>query len=157
ISGHLPPSAIDELERQIVAETDYLREARNLKWFRSGLARLPFMAVPEVYPQLSSSRVLTMTLLSGDHLHPLLAERPPSSLRNVIGERLIDLFYFQLLRLNALHADPHWGNYLFGEDGTIGLVDFGCVKRLDRVFVADLQEVLLYPGSRTSPDFQRLL
>ena len=28
-----------------------------------------------------------------------------------------------------LHADQHPGNYLFQEDGSIGLVDFGCVKR----------------------------
>jgi predicted unusual protein kinase regulating ubiquinone biosynthesis (AarF/ABC1/UbiB family) len=157
VSAHLPAAAIDELERQIVAETDYVREAKNLKSFRGGLAPLTFMAVPAVLPQLSSSKVLTMTLLSGEHLDAFLAKRPPAALRNLIGERLVELFYFQLLRLNAIHADPHWGNYLFREDGTIGLVDFGCVKRFDRTFVEDLQEFFLYPGSRTSADFQRLL
>ena len=78
-------------------------------------------------------------------------------MRDDVGERLMALFYFQLLKLNLLHADPHWGNYLFNDDGSIGLVDFGCVKRLRPAFVADLQEFLLYPGSRTSPEFQRLL
>src|SRR5207247_1188454 len=39
-------------------------------------------------------------------------------------------FFFQLFCMQALHADPHPGNYLFNEDGTIGLVDFGCVKDL---------------------------
>ena len=157
ISGHLPRAAIDELERQIVAETDYRREARNLKRFRSGLAALSFLTVPAVFPKLSSSRVLSMTLLQGHHLDQFLASRPPQSLRNLIGERLVELFYFQLLRLRAVHADPHWGNYLFGPDGTIGLVDFGCVKRLQRAFVDSLEELVLYPGSRTSPEFQRLL
>jgi predicted unusual protein kinase regulating ubiquinone biosynthesis (AarF/ABC1/UbiB family) len=32
--------------------------------------------------------------------------------------------------VQALHADPHPGNYLLNNDGTIGLVDFGCVKYL---------------------------
>lgn len=157
LSGHLPRAAIDELERQIVAETDYRREAANIKLFRSGLAALPFMTVPAVLPRLSSSRVLTMTFLPGDHLDDFLARRPSQTLRNLIGERLVELFYFQLLRLRALHADPHWGNYLFVPDGTIGLVDFGCVKRLQPAFADDLQEFLLYPGSRTSREFQRLL
>ncbi|HSQ03318.1 MAG TPA: AarF/ABC1/UbiB kinase family protein, partial [Burkholderiales bacterium] len=157
VSGHLPRAAIDELERQIVAETDYVREAGNMKLFRPGLMPLPFMTVPAVFPKLSSSRVLTMSLLAGDHLDDFLASRPAASLRNLIGARLVELFYFQLLRLNAIHADPHWGNYLFRRDGTIGLVDFGCVKRLERAFVDDLQEFLLYPGSRTSAEFQRLL
>jgi len=32
--------------------------------------------------------------------------------------------------LRAIHADHHPGNFLFRSDGRIGLVDFGCVKRL---------------------------
>ena len=39
-------------------------------------------------------------------------------------------FYFQMLKVKAFDADPHSGNYLFGKDGSIGLVDFGCVKHL---------------------------
>src|SRR5438128_3813058 len=31
-SGHIPKSAIDEIEKQIVAETDYLREADNIEF-----------------------------------------------------------------------------------------------------------------------------
>ena len=156
-TGHLPSAAIDELEAQIVAETDYIREAENISLFRSGPAALPFITIPEVFPELSSAKVLAMTRLSGQHLDDFLAKAPSRSLRDLVGERLVDLFYWQLLRLHALHADPHWGNYLFEADGTIGLVDFGCVKRLRPAFVADLQEFLLFPGSRRSAEFQTLL
>src|SRR5437667_3651679 len=31
-SGHIPKSAIDEIEKQIIAETDYLREADNIEF-----------------------------------------------------------------------------------------------------------------------------
>jgi predicted unusual protein kinase regulating ubiquinone biosynthesis (AarF/ABC1/UbiB family) len=40
------------------------------------------------------------------------------------------LFFFQVFEAGAVHADPHPGNFLFNPDGTIGLVDFGCVKFL---------------------------
>lgn len=30
----------------------------------------------------------------------------------------------------AIHADPHPGNYLYDDDGTIALIDYGCVKYL---------------------------
>jgi predicted unusual protein kinase regulating ubiquinone biosynthesis (AarF/ABC1/UbiB family) len=155
-TGHLPGAAIDELEAQIVAETDYLREADNIDLFRRGMT-LPFINVPKVFRRLASQKVLTMSLLPGEHLDDFLARQPPRSLRDLVGERLVELFYFQLLRLHALHADPHWGNYLFEADGTIGLVDFGCVKHLRPAFVADLQSFLLYPGSRRSPQFQAML
>jgi predicted unusual protein kinase regulating ubiquinone biosynthesis (AarF/ABC1/UbiB family) len=156
-TGHLPTSAIDELERQIVAETDYAREAENLNFFRTGLAPLDAITVPRLYPELSGARVLTMTMVPGVHLDDFLAGRPSQAIRDLVGERLLDLFYFQLLRLEALHADPHWGNYLFSADGTIGIVDFGCVKYLRREFVDDLESFLLYPGARDSPEFRRLL
>src|SRR5437667_429642 len=59
--------------------------------------------------------------------------------------------------IDALHADPHWGNYLFNDDAGISLVDFGCVKYLSPESVAYLRSVFLYPGSTGSADFRRLL
>src|SRR5256714_9960136 len=39
-SGHIPKSAIDEIEEQIIAETDYLREADNIEFLAGRLAPL---------------------------------------------------------------------------------------------------------------------
>jgi len=157
VSGHLPRVAIDELEEQIVAETDYHREAANAQMFRAGLKPLPYMSVPEIFPKLSSGRVLTMSFVEGEHLDQFLARKPSAALRDLVGERLVEIFYCQLLRLHAIHADPHWGNYLFRDNGDIGLIDFGCVKHLDREFVEDLQAFFLYPGSHDSPEYKRFL
>jgi predicted unusual protein kinase regulating ubiquinone biosynthesis (AarF/ABC1/UbiB family) len=61
-------------------------------------------------------------------LQDFLKNNPCQELRDRLGADLTRLFFFQLFRVQALHADPHPGNYLFNHDGTIGLVDFGCVK-----------------------------
>ncbi|HKP39037.1 MAG TPA: AarF/UbiB family protein, partial [Pyrinomonadaceae bacterium] len=105
----------------------------------------------------SSDKVLTMSLVAGKHLEEFLARRPSQKLRDKLGTRLFDLFYFQVLRVEALHADPHWGNYLFTDDADIGLVDFGCAKFLSPESVAYLRSVFLYPGSTKSPEFRRVL
>jgi predicted unusual protein kinase regulating ubiquinone biosynthesis (AarF/ABC1/UbiB family) len=156
-SGHMSKAAIDELEAQIVAETDYRREADNLEFFGRGLAPLPWVTVPAVERALSADRVLTMSFVTGAHLDDLLASRPGQARRDEIGRRLFELFYFQQLRLQAFHADPHWGNYLFMPDEGIGLVDFGCVKYLRPEFVETLRAVYLYAGRRESAEFQRVL
>jgi predicted unusual protein kinase regulating ubiquinone biosynthesis (AarF/ABC1/UbiB family) len=157
LTQHLPPIVLAELEEQILAETDYAREADNLEHFRKRLAPLEFVSVPRVYRKYSRDGVITMELLEGVHLGDFLAARPSQRLRDTLGARLVELFYFQLLEVEAFHADPHWGNYLFGRDGSIGLVDFGCVKHLRPEFVATLRAVYLFPGDRTGPRFQELL
>src|SRR5438067_12206980 len=70
---------------------------------------------------------------------------------------LFELFHFQVYEVGALHADPHWGNYLFNEDAGISLVDFGCVKYLSHEAADYLRSVCLYPGSTGSADFRELL
>jgi predicted unusual protein kinase regulating ubiquinone biosynthesis (AarF/ABC1/UbiB family) len=156
-SGHIPRTAIDEVEQQILTETDYGREGENIEFFRKSLACIPFVKVPRLLPSYSSDKVLTMTLMNGKHLDDFLAERPSQRLRNELGARLFELFYFQVLRVGALHADPHWGNYLFSGDAGIALVDFGCAKYLMPESVAYLRSVFLYQGSTRSAEFARLL
>lgn len=156
-SGHIPKAAIDEMEQQILAETDYRREADNIEFFGEQLAPLRFVRVPRVLRAYSSDKVLTMSLLRGRYLDDFLAQRPSQKLRNQLGANLFELFFFQVLKIEALHADPHWGNYLFHGDASIGLVDFGCAKYLGPESVDYLRSVFLYPGATDSADFHRLL
>jgi predicted unusual protein kinase regulating ubiquinone biosynthesis (AarF/ABC1/UbiB family) len=130
LSGHLQESVIAEVQRGILEETDYFKEARNLQHFRKALAPLDFVQVPRVHPELSCERVLTMSRVPGTRLQDFLKTNPSQELRDQLGAALTRLFFFQLFRVQALHADPHPGNYLLNHDGSIGLVDFGCVKYL---------------------------
>jgi predicted unusual protein kinase regulating ubiquinone biosynthesis (AarF/ABC1/UbiB family) len=134
---------LDELESVIVSETDYTREAANLVRFGKGLKPLGYVDVPKPIPEYSTDRVLTMTLLGGEHLEGWLAHDPPRRLRNRLGKRLFELFYHQIHFVKALHADPHPGNYLFSGDGEIGLVDFGCVKEIAPEVVESLKVIAL--------------
>jgi predicted unusual protein kinase regulating ubiquinone biosynthesis (AarF/ABC1/UbiB family) len=107
-SGHLPKATLDEMESQIVAETDYVREADHIEFFRAALKPLDFVVVPDVYRDCSTDRVLTMSVVAGQHLDAFPAKHPSQRLRDLVGSRLLELFTFQLLILEVLHADPHW-------------------------------------------------
>jgi predicted unusual protein kinase regulating ubiquinone biosynthesis (AarF/ABC1/UbiB family) len=156
-SGHIPKGAIDELEEQILAETDYRSEADNIDFFTKQLAPLGFVTLPRVFRKYSSDKVLTMSMVEGEHLDDFLSRRPSQKLRDKLGTRLFDLFYFQVLSVEALHADPHWGNYLFDGAAGIGLVDFGCIKFLSPESAKYLRSIFLYPGSTRSSEFSRIL
>ena len=129
LTGHVPASVIAELEQGILQETDYVAEADNIDFFREHLKPLPYVKVPDVFRQLSTDRVLTMSYLDGEPMMEFLARRPAFEVRNLVGARLMALFNYQFHTVKAIHADPHPGNYLIDANGAIGLVDFGCVKR----------------------------
>jgi predicted unusual protein kinase regulating ubiquinone biosynthesis (AarF/ABC1/UbiB family) len=130
LTGHLQATVVREAERGMLEETDYVNEARNLQYFAEHLAPLTFLRVPKVYRELSCDQVLTMSRVRGLRLQEFLQTKPSQAVRDQIGIGLTRLFFFQLFQVQALHADPHPGNYLLNQDGTIGLVDFGCVKYL---------------------------
>ncbi|HVD60636.1 MAG TPA: AarF/ABC1/UbiB kinase family protein [Gemmatimonadaceae bacterium] len=157
LSAHMPESAIAELQSQIALECDYVREAKNLAYYRKGVAPLGFVDLPRVHSKLSTDKVLTMSMVSGQHLDEFLKTRPSQKQRDLIGERLFELFYFQFFEMHSLHADPHWGNYLFRTDGSIGLIDFGCVKYFPAEFIENMRKIFLYNGRRDTAQFQRLL
>jgi len=68
-------------------------------------------------------------------LNQWLNTNPSQTARDRVAQKLHNMFLTSLYDLNCIHADPNPGNFLIRDDLTIGLVDFGCIKRLDRKFV----------------------
>ncbi|MCU7845950.1 MAG: AarF/ABC1/UbiB kinase family protein [Candidatus Thiodiazotropha sp. (ex Monitilora ramsayi)] len=134
-------SSLDEIEQRLHEEVDYHHEADSTEWFKTHL-HLPQVTIPTVHRTLSSKRILTTTRLSGLHLEDWLRQNPSQQERDHFGQRLYDVFVNSFYGLHVLHADPNPGNYLFSEDGVLGVVDFGCVRRYSAEFVS-LMPVLL--------------
>ncbi len=126
---------IAEAEKGFMLETDYRSEARNIEFFGGHAADLPFLRVPDVLSEFSSDKVLTMSFMRGEFLDRRLERNPSQEWRDRLGSRLFELFVYQLYNLKAIHADPHPGNYLYDDDGTIALIDYGCVKYLPESIV----------------------
>ena len=131
VTGHVPAALLDEIARGLLEETDYVREAGNLDYFHKGLAGLDFVTVPRVHRELSTDRVLTMSFVEGESLSNWLKRKPSHALRELTGARMCEAYETQLQHLRVIHADQHPGNFLFQPDGRFGLVDFGCVKRIN--------------------------
>ena len=83
---------------------------------------------PTSLPKLSGDRVLTMSYLDG--MDWAAAQQADQDLKNTWAEAITRFSQSSFRLANLLHADPHPGNYRFNSDGTVGFVDFGCVKVL---------------------------
>lgn len=134
ISSHEIDHYLQEIEARLLEETDYRNELAQSEKISKACAGIEHLHFPTYYPQWSADRVLTMDWLEGLHLEPFLATGPSQEVRNQVGQALWDFYDFQINTLHQLHADPHPGNFLFREDGTVGVIDFGCVKSLSEDF-----------------------
>ncbi|MEM6299638.1 MAG: AarF/ABC1/UbiB kinase family protein [Bacteroidota bacterium] len=117
-----------EVENMLVDETDYNLELERSIKITEAAAHLPHLRFPKYYAEYSSSRILTMEWVKGKHLDKFMKDNPPQEACDQIGQALWDFYDFQMHTLKEVHADPHPGNFLLTDDGTAGVIDFGCVK-----------------------------
>jgi len=118
-----------EVTARIGEEIDYRIEATNQQIFADAYRGHPFARVPEVLPEYSTGRVLTME--RSDGLRWAQARELGQELKDQWGEAIYRFTLGSLRRLGRFNADPHPGNYLFHPDGSVTFLDFGCVKAWD--------------------------
>jgi predicted unusual protein kinase regulating ubiquinone biosynthesis (AarF/ABC1/UbiB family) len=133
--------SLDEIHARLREEVDYRQEAANTLWFRERLdGATP--QIPEVFTQFSGSRVLTTSFVEGLHLDAWLAGAPDQTERDRAAQTLYDHFIYTARNLSRIHADPNPGNTFFAGDGTLTLIDFGCVKQISSGFIDRLKELV---------------
>lgn len=126
---------MEEVETKLLEETDYELEVRRGTEISEACSQaIEGLIFPKYYPELSSKRIITMDWLDGMHLKEFLATNPTQEIRNRVGQTLWDFYEYQIHTLKQLHADPHPGNFLIRPDGTLGIIDFGCVKEIPEWF-----------------------
>ena len=136
--GPLFEACLGELRERLSEELDYRCEATHTAWFREYL-HIRDIVVPRVYHEYTTKHILATERLAGVHVAEYVATNPTQRERDRYGQLLTDLFHHSVFELKRIHADPNFGNYLFRNDGTLGLIDFGCVRQLDDRFVAGLR------------------
>lgn len=126
-----------EIREHLREELDYLLEAKHIKLFSEILKDAPFVAIPDIFDKLTTTRLLTMSWLDGEKL--LAFTEAPQELRNEIATALFKSWYYPLYTYGVLHGDPHLGNYSWSREDKLNLLDFGCV----RIFNSSLIEGVL--------------
>ena len=137
---------VAEFETVIRRELDYTAEAANARRFAVNFADMP-VVIPEVYLELSTSRVLTLQYVEGTRfrdIQPLLLA--PSERRRVASMGA-DAIFKMAFEDGFFHGDPHPGNLILTPEGDLALLDFGMIgylsrgdiDALSRLFIAVIQ------------------
>jgi ubiquinone biosynthesis protein len=133
----------EELIGSIEAELDYGREVAAGLQLRESRGSDTTVQIPVVHPELSTDRMLVMDEVVGRSVSDAAALEAAPVGRGELGRRLLASFLAQILRDGYYHADPHPGNVLIDAAGTLWLLDFGAVGRIDPVIREALQGIAI--------------
>jgi ubiquinone biosynthesis protein len=134
---------VEELIGGIEEELDYAHEAAAGTKLRADRADDEGVAIPMVYPTLSTSRVLVMEEVRGTTVGDAAAVDACAVPRAELARHLLSSFLGQVLQDGIYHADPHPGNVLVDPVGVLWLIDFGSVGRLDPIGLEGLQGIAI--------------
>jgi len=126
-------NVVREFSVRVKAETDFEQEAENIARFRRVFAGDRKVRAPDVHERFTRKRVLVMEYCTGtkiDQLHGLFSSGR-LSFRQVM-EALTGAYLRMMMVDGFMHADPHPGNLLVQDDGTIILLDWGAVMEVPR-------------------------
>ena len=146
-----------DIEQMLLMETDYRQEARFATKARGCFTPGDGIHVPKVYGEYSTSRVLTTEYLRGRHLNEFLASAPDQERRDHFTDLMTVATMRLLYREHWLLADPNPGNYIFMDDGRLGMIDFGCTRALsdgEWAFQLEIEKALL---DRDEAEMNRLI
>jgi predicted unusual protein kinase regulating ubiquinone biosynthesis (AarF/ABC1/UbiB family) len=137
-----------EIGARLREELDYAREAKHVALYRHMLKDEHAIRVPEIHPELSTGRLLTMEWMTG---RKLLEHKDASlDVRNRLATAMFTAWWFPFSRFGVIHGDPHLGNYSVfddaGEPAGINLLDYGCIRIFPPSFVGGVVD--LYSGLR---------
>jgi ubiquinone biosynthesis protein len=148
-----PQATVAEFRRVVRRELDFAREARNLEQFARNFDGVPYIRIPRLFASHSTSRVLTMEWLDGAKLSdPSIHQSETIDLKQVTRYGA-DMYLEMIFHHGFYHGDPHPGNLIVLPDGSIGLLDFGMVGRLDEQLREDIEDML---AAIVSQDAQQL-
>lgn len=131
-----------QVRQMIEEELDFTTEARSMQLIGANLADEERLTIPEVHGEFCSQRVLTTTWMSGVKINNQSQLQNWGVDQEEITRRLLRAYSKMVFKDGFYHADPHPGNILVQEDGTIVLLDFGAVARLQPAMREGLSELI---------------
>ena len=151
---------IDELGKRVFEEMDYLNEAENAEKFRNLHLHNSKIAVPKIYKETTSRRVLTMEWIDGTKLTNIEGVKKLGIDPDEMIEIGVQCSLEQLLEHGFFHADPHPGNLLALEDGRLCYLDFGMMSEVTRSSRSGLIQAVVHLVNKNfdklSQDFVKL-
>jgi ubiquinone biosynthesis protein len=124
---------LEQFAQSLRAELDFRREVDAMLEMALVLRDRSAVRIPKVYEQLCTRRLIVQERFEGFTVADTDQLDASAIDKSALADQLLRSMLEQVLRVGFFHADPHPGNVFVFTDGTLGLIDFGAVGRLDPI------------------------
>ena len=125
-----PREVVAEFARHLEEELDLLREAASASQLRRNFEASVLLAVPRVYWDWCSQRVMVMERMHGTPVSQVERLREKGVDIPRLARAGVEIFFTQVFRDGFFHADMHPGNILVTDEGQYVALDFGIMGTL---------------------------
>jgi ubiquinone biosynthesis protein len=131
-----------QIRKMIEEELDFTREGQSMLTIAENLKEEERFEVPQVHEAFSTARVLTATWHDGVKITNVVQLDAWQLDRRELANRLLRVYCHMVFKDGLYHADPHPGNILVKQDGTLVLLDFGAVAKLSRQLMEGIPQLI---------------
>ena len=125
-------------------------ERKNIKKIHGKLKKQKnqVLKIPEVCDSLCTPDILTIEYFEGVPFKELLRKKQQLSekVKDKLAQHMLKEFLVQIFEWGLFHGDPHAGNLILLEDGSIGLFDWGLTGEFsdkDRRYISSVLKSIL--------------
>ncbi|MEW5741221.1 MAG: AarF/UbiB family protein [Myxococcota bacterium] len=154
VGVYSPTGIIEEFDKAVHEELDFLNEASNIRAFFKNHVDRPHTRIPKVYDELTARTVLTMEFIEAPKLSQAQLDEPG---KQALAKIILEGAFHQLFVDGLFHGDPHPGNLLVLPGPVLALIDFGLVGRVTRQMQETLIQLVLAIGLKDADTAARIL
>jgi ubiquinone biosynthesis protein len=143
-----PTVLVDEFAAMMHGAIDLGEELDSLQRVSRNFATEPDVVIPTPYPERSTAKVLTMSMITGSPFTDRASVEATGWDVDALVQRSADIYMEMIFRDGLYHADPHPGNFLIPDATHLAILDFGDVGRLSSTRRSQLENLVIAVGTR---------
>lgn len=138
---------LNEIQERLYEEIDYTKELNNTLWAYDNFTNKNIV-VPKVYEKYSTKHILCTSYIDAIDLYTWLKTKPSKKDKTNIANLIFEVFTKSVFELKKIQADPNPANYLVKDDKKLVLIDFGCIKVFDDMFIENYVKIFKVYNSK---------
>lgn len=135
---------VNEFSKWTEQELNMEKECMNAQVFKENMENVEKVKIPEVYPELTTEKVLVMEYVEGIKCTETEKLKQLDINEKKIAKTAIKTGLRQSMLDGFFHADPHPSNFLISKEGDIIYLDFGMMGKIGKEKSEKLGLMLLY-------------